>query len=214
MARRSKSEAEETREQIVAAAIKLFLRDGVSKTTLEKIAEEAGYTRGAVYHHFENKAKLMLELMKRAHPPAQEMFDSMILETSDDPLGTLSEKIGSSLEKMLSDNVLRDIHTIFIYNCEFVEKTNPIFEPECKYGIAAYERLCECLEQAMIKGQLKDDVKIKEAALAIIAFCFGLISMELRKSWYKTPKIDNKRALAFFIDGMRKDAACNNVTAK
>jgi AcrR family transcriptional regulator len=214
MARRSKVEAEETRENIVKAAIKLFLLDGVSGTTLEKIAVEAGYTRGAVYHHFENKAQLLLELMRRARPPAQEMFDSMKLEESQDPMSMLIEGIGNSLDKMLSDKVCRDIHTIFIFNCEFIEKNNPVFEPECRFGEAARRKLCECLEQAHRMGKLKDDVNIDEASLAIMAFGFGLISMSLRNIWHGTFKIDNKKAIAYFIDGMRSDGSCHHAATQ
>jgi len=211
MARRSKSEAKETREQIVGAAIKLFLRDGVSRTTLEKIAAKAGYTRGAVYHHFENKAMLLLELMKRAHPPAQEIFDSLKLEETQDPLGTLAEEIGNTLERMLTDKVCREIHTIFIFNCEFVEKNNPVFEPELKYGAGARKKVSEYLEKARKLGQLRPDIDIEEGTQVLIAFCFGLISMAIRNFWQNTCAIDNKKAVRLFIEGLRSDAACNNV---
>ena len=212
MARRSKSEAKETREHIVEASIKLFLHDGVSNTTLEKIAVEAGCTRGAVYHHFSNKAELLLELVKRARPPAQEMFDSLDLDESRDPLGTLAEKIGETLERMLADKVCRAIHTIFIYNCEFIEKTNPVFEPERKYGRAGRKKICDYLERARKLDQLRPDANVDEASLAVIAFCFGLISLALRNMWFGAEKIDPRKALKFFMDGFRADASCHNAS--
>lgn len=52
-----------TREEIVAAARRVFLRDGFHGATLDAIAEEAGYTKGAVYSNFEGKDALFLALL-------------------------------------------------------------------------------------------------------------------------------------------------------
>jgi TetR/AcrR family acrAB operon transcriptional repressor len=209
MARRSKDEAEETRENIVAAAIKLFLRDGVSQTTLEKIAAEAGYTRGAVYHHFENKTELLLELLRRAHPPAQEMFDSLATpEKSEDPLGDLERVIARALKQMLSDRASRDIHTIFIFNCEFVEKRNPVFEPECRYARDGLDKTVGYLENAKRLGQVASDLDVKETAAAIVALCSGIITLSLRGTLHETPSINVERALRILFTGLRAEAAC------
>lgn len=49
---------ERTRTAIVDAAAKLFLRHGFGATSLEQVAEAAGYTIGAVYSNFDGKAAL------------------------------------------------------------------------------------------------------------------------------------------------------------
>jgi AcrR family transcriptional regulator len=49
---------ERTRMRIVDAATVLFLRDGFQATSLEQVAEEAGYTVGAVYSNFESKTAM------------------------------------------------------------------------------------------------------------------------------------------------------------
>jgi AcrR family transcriptional regulator len=53
----------QTRSDLLAAAERRFYRDGYHGTTLEAIAEEAGYTKGAVYSAFESKAGLFLALL-------------------------------------------------------------------------------------------------------------------------------------------------------
>ena len=58
MARRTKEEAAATRDSILDAAEKLFVEQGVSRTTLQHIATEAGVTRGAIYWHFDDKSAL------------------------------------------------------------------------------------------------------------------------------------------------------------
>jgi AcrR family transcriptional regulator len=47
-----------TRAAIVEAAAKLFLRDGYGATSLEQVADHAGFTIGAVYSNFDGKAGL------------------------------------------------------------------------------------------------------------------------------------------------------------
>jgi AcrR family transcriptional regulator len=54
---------ERTRDEIVAAAHRVFLRDGFHGATLDDIAEEAGYTKGAVYSNFDGKDALFLALL-------------------------------------------------------------------------------------------------------------------------------------------------------
>lgn len=49
MARKTKQQAEETRQEILDAAIKTFSERGVSATSLADIAKSAGVTRGAIY---------------------------------------------------------------------------------------------------------------------------------------------------------------------
>src|SRR4029079_15191024 len=54
----------QNRERILAAARRVFLARGYYGATLEQIAEEAGFTKGAVYSRFEGKADLFLALLE------------------------------------------------------------------------------------------------------------------------------------------------------
>jgi AcrR family transcriptional regulator len=54
----------QNRERILAAARRVFLERGYYGATLEQIAEEAGFTKGAVYSRFEGKADLFLALLE------------------------------------------------------------------------------------------------------------------------------------------------------
>src|SRR4051794_16274585 len=49
-----------TREALLAAAREVFARDGFHGATLERVAQEAGFTKGAVYSAFDSKADLFL----------------------------------------------------------------------------------------------------------------------------------------------------------
>ena len=50
--------AETTRTAIVEAAIAQFTADGFARSSIDAVAESARVTKGAVYHHFKDKADL------------------------------------------------------------------------------------------------------------------------------------------------------------
>jgi AcrR family transcriptional regulator len=54
-----------TREQLVAAADRLFRRDGFHATSVDAVADEAGYTKGAVYSNFAAKEELFFAVYER-----------------------------------------------------------------------------------------------------------------------------------------------------
>src|SRR3954471_10523442 len=56
---------EQTRERLLAAAAELFAERGVNGTSVEQIAERAGYTRGAFYGNFDGKPELLVALLRQ-----------------------------------------------------------------------------------------------------------------------------------------------------
>ena len=53
-----------TRSALLAAAAREFSTYGYANVTLERVAGQAGYTRGALYHQFANKEELALAVVK------------------------------------------------------------------------------------------------------------------------------------------------------
>jgi AcrR family transcriptional regulator len=52
-----------TRAQLIQTARSMFLRDGYFATSLEKVADQAGYSKGAVYSNFASKDELCLAVL-------------------------------------------------------------------------------------------------------------------------------------------------------
>ncbi|MGM7679105.1 TetR/AcrR family transcriptional regulator [Microbacterium sp. A94] len=70
----------ETREALILAALDAFSRDGYHATSLEGIAHDAGFSKGAVYSNFASKSDLFLALMD---------FNQEMLQDADwDPFST------------------------------------------------------------------------------------------------------------------------------
>ena len=71
MARRTKEDALATRHQLLDAAERVFAEKGVSRTSLNDIAQAAGASRGAIYWHFKNKADLFNAMLERITLPME-----------------------------------------------------------------------------------------------------------------------------------------------
>ena len=54
-----------TRSALLDAASEVFAKAGYTKASLEEIAVAAGFTRGAVYHHFSSKEEIFLAVIAR-----------------------------------------------------------------------------------------------------------------------------------------------------
>jgi len=63
MARRTKAEAEQTRQRIFKAALDLFVEKGYERATFEDVARRIRLSKGAVYWHFKNKPDLLSALV-------------------------------------------------------------------------------------------------------------------------------------------------------
>src|SRR6266511_3980112 len=62
--RRRQDQQAVTRAQILDAAERIFAREGLRGASVEAIAEEAGYTHGAIYSNFKGKEDLFLVLVE------------------------------------------------------------------------------------------------------------------------------------------------------
>ena len=83
-----------TRRELLEAAERRFFADGYHSTTLEAIAEEAGYSKGAVYSAFDGKADLFLALLDTIIDRRLEAITTLF---ADHPIGpsrisTLAER--------------------------------------------------------------------------------------------------------------------------
>src|SRR2546426_10877925 len=63
--RRSRGDGREpSRKPLLRAAVDCFARLGYQGTTIDRIARDAGVTKGAVYYHFRDKEQLLFEAVK------------------------------------------------------------------------------------------------------------------------------------------------------
>jgi AcrR family transcriptional regulator len=91
-----------TREELLVAARRVFLRRGFHGATLEEIADEAGYTKGAVYSNFAGKDDLYLALLDAHYDRRVEAYAEMMLDE------TTFEDAVSAVGRFMAQSDARD----------------------------------------------------------------------------------------------------------
>jgi TetR/AcrR family acrAB operon transcriptional repressor len=175
MVRRTKEEAQETRNRILDAAEHVFFEKGVSRTSLCDIARHAGFTRGAIYWHFANKGDLFTAMFDRVLLPLDELAAASVDPQEADPLGRLKEIVTWCLRSTATDPQRRRVFDILFLKCEFVEDMGPVMvrhQTNMREGI---EKMEAGLKNAVSKGQLPADLDTRRAATMLHAFIGGFL---------------------------------------
>lgn len=85
----------QTRQELLDAAARVFVRRGLQGSTVQEISAEAGYTRGAFYSNFKSKEELFVELL---HQRVYTRYTSMTDAAVRDPQHALTlEQTGEVL---------------------------------------------------------------------------------------------------------------------
>ena len=65
---------QQTRDVLIAAAAEVFAERGFEGTSLEEVAERAGFTRGAIYKNFAGKEELFFAVIERLNEHVIDAF--------------------------------------------------------------------------------------------------------------------------------------------
>ncbi len=91
------------RDEILVAAIRVIARDGLSQTTLEKVAELAGISPGTVTFHFAKKDALLLAVLDRVSDEFERARRAAIIGAGGDPVAALGALVAATFDPAVSD---------------------------------------------------------------------------------------------------------------
>ena len=207
MARRTKEEAAATRDSILDAAEKLFVEQGVSRTTLQHIATAAGVTRGAIYWHFDDKGALFNAMMERAILPLEAEMQVLDQVESDDPLVDLRNHMLAVLDRTVNDPGARRVFEIATLKVEFVGEMDAVRQRR-QHNLANWKsRFERRIGLAIDKGLISRDVNPTQVALGLWTMIDGLI-----RNWMFDPEDFDLLALGKcvidpYLEGLRAGRA-------
>lgn len=145
MARKTKAEAQATRNSLIDAAEQLFLTHGVSRSSLQDIAQAAGVTRGAVYWHFRDKIDLFDALMERVRLPTEATADASAPEHVGAARERLRALLLAPLQHAAGDERVRRAYEIALHKVEYVGELASVRERRLQanrdYLLAIEQRL-------------------------------------------------------------------------
>jgi len=192
--RRTKEEAEETREAILAAAERLFSEKGVNEVSLEDIVESAGLTRGALNWHFQNKSGLLMALLDRISAPLGELANELTIHPDLDPLRELVNVTTRCLARLDLNPGQRRLAAYLVY---FAAMEVP------QRGLDFHRNLRDAIRRilslAQKRGQLSPKWKLDVAALSFYGLITGLVNGWLRGDVEYDLRRDAAAAIQAFV---------------
>jgi TetR/AcrR family acrAB operon transcriptional repressor len=172
--RRTKEDAEQTRQDLLDAALTVFSKNGYTASRLENIAQAAGVTRGAIYHHFGSKSDLYLALIEEAATIGNSAIDRAIGEG-----GTFVEILSRILVYTFSlledDQRFREVMAL-----QLITPNNDAFSlrryDEAQQLVASISGFFKVIIE---QGELRQSLDPVTAARAFLGYQNGLSSLWL-----------------------------------
>jgi TetR/AcrR family acrAB operon transcriptional repressor len=183
MVRRTKEEAQATRNLILDTAEVVFHERGVSRSTLNDIAQAAGLTRGAIYWHFKDKADLFNAMMKRVTLPLEETAHRIDEPSVDDPLAFMRDNFLRALHLTVNDPQVRRVFEIATHKVEYVDETQAVRERHLATRDECLMHAQRGITMAMKRGLLPRRMPARAAAMGLHALIDGLI-----QNWMLDPQ--------------------------
>jgi TetR/AcrR family transcriptional regulator, acrAB operon repressor len=208
MARRTKEDAQATRNRLLDAAECLFQAQGVSRTSLQDIARRAGATRGAIYWHFKDKADLFNAMMERVTLPLEAAFEDggELLQTDKltdaDALLRIRRATIDALSRIVSDAQTRRVFEVATQKVEYVEELRAVRLRHLAIRQSFVSRFEQSIELAAQQGGLALPMPAALAARGFHALVDGLI-----QNWLLDPQAFDlldvgQRAMDVFLTGL------------
>jgi AcrR family transcriptional regulator len=178
MARKTKAEAEKTRQRIMDAAFRVFTRKGFTRTTLNNIADAANVTRGAIYWHFKDKVDLLFalsEVIEASEGVRPEGF----LEGEVLSLDDLKEEASRYL-RHFEERVRFDVsYEMINHRTEYTKELEQARAREHNIHRQALKKMKEEFVEVKGRGLVRSDLDPGNASLSLTAFMVGLVKVWL-----------------------------------
>ncbi|HEY2254137.1 MAG TPA: TetR family transcriptional regulator [Variovorax sp.] len=175
MARRTKEEAQETRHRLLDAAELLFQEKGVSQTSLQEIANQAGATRGAIYWHFKDKADLFNAMMDRVTLPMEAEVAKAARGADADPMDDVERMMVEALKLMTTDPQMRRVFEVATHKVEYTREMESVQQRHLAVRNACVIDFEKAMRGDARRAGLKLPIPASVAAQGLHALIAGLI---------------------------------------
>ena len=203
IAKRRSREPDVTREKLLNAAFEEIYRRGFQAASLETILAKAGVTKGALYHHFPDKASL-------GYAVVDEVVKGLLLErwgvtrpVTGDPVTALQEIIRGRAAGVTS----REVELGCPLN-NLAQEMSPL-DHRFRKGVSATfdlwtDSVAKELERGQAGGTVRSDVEPRKIAAFVVASIEG--SFGLAKGAQSTDMLrSNLEVLSTFLESLRAD---------
>jgi TetR/AcrR family acrAB operon transcriptional repressor len=200
MVRRTKEDALATRHRLLDAAERVFQAKGVSASSLNDIAGEAGTTRGAIYWHFKDKADLYNAMIERVSLPLEHAIYGATGHA--EPLESLRTAIMGVLDKTAHDPQTQRVFEVATHKVEYVDSLCAVRQRHLDVRTECVTGMTQVLQRAARERGISMPIPAQAAACGLHALVDGLI-----QNWLLDPRAfdltrTGRQALDTYLAGL------------
>jgi len=179
---------QQTRDVLVAAATEVFARRGFEGASLEEIAENAGFTRGAIYKNFDGKEDLFFAVTDRFNEQVIEAFRSVAPDsanTKEWDFSTLAEMWRASVD---------DFDDLFAIGKEY--ELYVLRNPDARERAAAHRRR----QRDLVAAFINDVAERSGMTLRLPAHTLASVILAAADGLTYAARIDGEDLFAPFLE--------------
>ena len=202
MARRTKADAQTTRNNLLDAAEQLFQSRGVSHTSLNDIATAAGTTRGAIYWHFKDKADLFNAMMERVTLPLEQTLVVAYVEQSAHPVAEIRSAMQEALRLIATDEQTCRVLKIATHQVEYTTDMGAVLERHLSVHGGCVARNHAALQRAFAARGQSPPMALDFAARGLQVLVEGLVHQWLLNTEAFDLQANGRAALDVYLRGL------------
>jgi AcrR family transcriptional regulator len=165
-----KQRQEHTRRCLLESAGRVFARRGLSSASVDEVAADAGFTKGAVYANFGSKEELFLEMLEVRFARRLEDMDRAL--STDEPPEVQARVAGRDFVDFLSSDP--DWRRLFIEAALHASRDEGFRVKLQEHYARMRERMAALLEARSAAGGFHPGVPFDQLATMIFAMANGI----------------------------------------
>lgn len=174
--RKTKAKSQKTRQHLLNAALEVFHKQGVTRATLQEIAQEAGVTRGALYWHFKNKEDLFKALFEQVFQDCHLSLDEPLAEI-DDAWVYLRQQLIHVFNNLSEYEWHRKFFNVVNMKCEHTPHNQTITALAEKYHQFFLARISQIVHLCHKQGKLPENIDLELAIIYLESSFVGVMRL-------------------------------------
>ncbi|MCI7421293.1 MAG: TetR/AcrR family transcriptional regulator [Alphaproteobacteria bacterium] len=180
--RRTKEDAEQTRQAILESAMDIFYEKGYSKTTFDEIAKRINLTKGAVYWYFRNKPDIVAALINDFVQKHIKRLEEFRAGKEEENLDILADMMLLAYHHMKKNPL--EYKFIFFITCQMewseaiLVKIRPLVEQTSEIS---RKLMTDTLLKLKKNKKIKEDTDVEKITEILQALWMGLLENYLAK---------------------------------
>jgi AcrR family transcriptional regulator len=150
---RQKRRKEERPDEILAAALAVFTKDGFSGARLDEIADRAGCTKGTIYVYFDSKEELFKAVVRKLLVPHFRKVDQVLRDESLDTVTRITLFVRGAYREIVEGTSHAAMMRLLIADGPKFPELVEFYHSEI--GRVGYELMQKTLERGIARGEIR-----------------------------------------------------------